>query len=164
MVDGGYDIMPLLVAQRSLHGVAALDHQLQLQKIKTGKIIKTSASTPTGSVNEQQPLDFTMSKFKTTTSSRHSALYRKFYKPDDSPPYNNINEEQGKLMILEIVSFLSYRSLFTLLLLILYLCFFHWFSFSATPHSHSVSSSLVLPLPLIFSAAHRTPAATINWS
>lgn len=156
--------MPLLVAQRSLHGVAALDHQLQLQKIKTGKIIKTSASTPTGSVNEQQPLDFTMSKFKTTTSSRHSALYRKFYKPDDSPPYNNINEEQGKLMILEIVSFLSYRFLFTLLLLIFYLRFFHSFLFSPTFTFLELFACTSLPLPLIFSAAHRTPAATINWS
>lgn len=67
--------MPLLVSQRSSsHGlVATADHQL-----RNGLI-------------EQQPLDFTMSKFK-TSSSRHS-LYRQFY-ASDSPPYEK-QEEQG---------------------------------------------------------------------
>ncbi|XP_059617789.1 uncharacterized protein LOC132262528 [Phlebotomus argentipes] len=54
--------MPLLVAQRSSHRVA-LDH----------------SSAPA----TDQPLDFTMSKFKTST--RHQ-LYRQYYGADDSPP------------------------------------------------------------------------------
>lgn len=64
--------MPLLVAQRnSTHVVASLDHS------------KTII---------EQPLDFTMSKYKTTT--RHP-LYRQFYSAEDSPPYDK-HEEQGK--------------------------------------------------------------------
>lgn len=67
--------MPLLVAQRSSHGVA-LDHN------------HSAASTT------DQPLDFTMSKFKTST--RHQ-LYRQFYRAEDSPPYDK-HEEQGMVM------------------------------------------------------------------
>lgn len=64
--------MPLLVAQRnSTHVVASLDHSKTIT---------------------EQPLDFTMSKYK--TSSRHS-LYRQFYRAEDSPPYDK-HEEQGK--------------------------------------------------------------------
>ncbi|KAJ6647803.1 hypothetical protein Bhyg_03026 [Pseudolycoriella hygida] len=63
--------MPLLVAQRSSHGVA-LDHN-------------HSATSTT-----EQPLDFTMSKFKTST--RHQ-LYRQFFRAEDSPPYNKHEEE-----------------------------------------------------------------------
>lgn len=65
--------MPLLVAQRSSHGVA-LDHN-------------HSATSTT-----DQPLDFTMSKFKTST--RHQ-LYRQFYRAEDSPPYDK-HEEEGE--------------------------------------------------------------------
>lgn len=68
--------MPLLVAQRAIHG-AALDHN------------HGAAVTP------DQPLDFTMSKFK--TSSRHQ-LYRQFYGVEDSPPYDKL-EEQGNAYI-----------------------------------------------------------------
>ncbi|XP_037025268.1 protein nubbin-like isoform X2 [Bradysia coprophila] len=64
-------IMPLLVAQRSSHGVA-LDHN------------HSAAGTT------DQPLDFTMSKFKTST--RHQ-LYRQFYRTEDSPPYDKHEEE-----------------------------------------------------------------------
>ncbi len=64
--------MPLLVAQRSSHGVA-LDRN------------HSAASTT------DQPLDFTMSKFKT---SRHQ-LYRQFYRAEDSPPYDK-HEEEGE--------------------------------------------------------------------
>jgi hypothetical protein len=64
--------MPLLFAQRSSHD-AALDHCSGI---------------------DQQPLDFTMSKFKTT--SRNS-FYRQFYgtAADNSPPYDN-KDEQGE--------------------------------------------------------------------
>lgn len=67
--------MPLLVAQRnSTHVVASLDHSKTIT---------------------EQPLDFTMSKYK--TSSRHP-LYRQFYRAEDSPPYDK-HEEQGKYII-----------------------------------------------------------------
>lgn len=69
--------MPLLVAQRASHGVV-LDH---------------SHSTTT---TIEQPLDFTMSKFKTT--ARHQ-LYRQFYGAEDSPPYDK-HEEQGMFVFL----------------------------------------------------------------
>lgn len=68
--------MPLLVAQRGSHGVA-LDRN-------------HSATSTT-----DQPLDFTMSKFKTST--RHQ-LYRQFYRAEDSPPYDK-NEEEGKICL-----------------------------------------------------------------
>lgn len=64
--------MPLLVAQRSSHRVA-LDH----------------SSAPA----TDQPLDFTMSKFKTST--RHQ-LYRQYYGADDSPPPYVKHEELGE--------------------------------------------------------------------
>lgn len=65
--------MPLLVAQRGTHGVV-LDHS-------------HNSTTTT-----DQPLDFTMSKFKTTP--RHQ-LYRQFYGGEDSPPYNKHDDHQG---------------------------------------------------------------------
>jgi len=77
-------IMPLLVAQRSSHGVA-LDHN-------------HSATSTT-----DQPLDFTMSKFKTST--RHQ-LYRQFYRAEDSPPYDK-HEEQGMIVLHLFLSFVK---------------------------------------------------------
>lgn len=67
--------MPLLVAQRGSHGVV-LDH------------------SHSGTTQTEQPLDFTMSKFKTST--RHQ-LYRQFYGAEESPPYDK-HEEQGKIL------------------------------------------------------------------
>lgn len=72
--------MPLLVAQRSTHGVVSLDRK----------------SSVVGATVVEQPLDFTMSKFKTT--SRHQ-LYNQFYGPEESPPYDR-QEEQGNNIFL----------------------------------------------------------------
>lgn len=71
--------MPLLVAQRSTHGAVVLDH---------------SHSATSAIVKSEQPLDFTMSKFK--SSARHQ-LYRQFYGAEDSPPYDK-HEEQGNYL------------------------------------------------------------------
>lgn len=75
------NIMPLLVAQRNTHGVVALDHH-------SHKNTNSSAVTKI-----EQPLDFTMSKFK-SSGTRHQ-LYRQFYGAEESPPYDK-NEETGK--------------------------------------------------------------------
>ena len=69
--------MPLLVAPRSTHGVVVLDHSA------TAAVAKAI----------DQPLDFTMSKFKSSATARHQ-LYRQFYGGEDSPPYDK-HEEQG---------------------------------------------------------------------
>lgn len=73
-------IMPLLVTQRNSHSGVVLDHHHH----STTKIIS------------EQPLDFTMSKFKTT--QRHP-LYRQFYGAEESPPYDK-QEEQGEIFFL----------------------------------------------------------------
>lgn len=75
--------MPLLVAQRNTsHGVVSLDH--------------SATSVGAGGVAiDQQPLDFTMSKYKTPTTARQQLMYRQFYGAEDSPPYDK-HEEQGE--------------------------------------------------------------------
>lgn len=62
------DSMPLLFAQRSTHGAVVLD-------------VHRHSVTSKNCKSEQQPLDFTMSKFKSST--RHQ-LYRQFYGAEDS--------------------------------------------------------------------------------
>lgn len=75
--------MPLLVAQRNTHqGVAVLDrcHSASSKKLLLD--------------HHQQPLDFTMSKFKPST--RHQ-LYRQLYSAEDSLQYDQrMNVDQGK--------------------------------------------------------------------
>ncbi|XP_021704007.1 protein nubbin isoform X2 [Aedes aegypti] len=103
--------MPLLVAQRSaVHGVA-LDHQsnqsfyqqyqpfeadirTSSERVQFTKIDQPSAQSqsPSNGVDCQPPQrvsEFTMSKFK--ASSRHP-LYRQYYGPDESPPYEKQEE------------------------------------------------------------------------
>lgn len=74
--------MPLLVAQRNTHGTVALDR---------------SHSTTTARI-DQQPLDFTMSKFKPST--RHQ-LYRQIYGTADSRQLDK-NEDSGNFFFLSI--------------------------------------------------------------
>lgn len=76
------DIMPLLVAQRNTHqGVAVLD---RCHRATSNKLL----------LEHQQPLDFTMSKYK--PSSRHQ-LYRQIYSAEDSLQYDQkLHEDQGK--------------------------------------------------------------------
>lgn len=100
--------MPLLVAQRNTHGVVALDHHHG----GSHKTATTAQTTLTKS--EQQPLDFTMSKFKSTSGTRHQ-LYRQFYGAEDSPPYDK-HEETGNLnYINEYVSKVSFLFRFKLI-------------------------------------------------
>lgn len=68
--------MPLLVAQRNTHGVVALDRSHSA----TNKI-------------DQQPLDFTMSKYR--PSNRHQ-LYRQIYGGADDALQFEKNEDQGE--------------------------------------------------------------------
>uniref|UniRef100_A0A182MCY8 Uncharacterized protein n=1 Tax=Anopheles culicifacies TaxID=139723 RepID=A0A182MCY8_9DIPT len=102
--------MPLLVAPRSSHGVALVDHhhhhhhQLHRQLHRAGSIVELQqtlqlqALEPNRIAPEQERIiakaaesavDFSMSKFK--ASSRHS-LYRQFYGGDESPPYEKPEE------------------------------------------------------------------------
>lgn len=77
------DIMPLLVAQRNTHqGVAVLD---RCHRATSNKLL----------LEHQQPLDFTMSKYKPT--SRHQ-LYRQIYSAEDSLQYDHHKalQDQGK--------------------------------------------------------------------
>lgn len=71
----GNEEMPLLIAQRNTHGVVALDRSHS----STNKI-------------DQQPLDFTMSKYRST--NRHQ-LYRQIYGTDDPLQFEK-NDDQGK--------------------------------------------------------------------
>uniref|UniRef100_A0A182VFH2 Uncharacterized protein n=3 Tax=Anopheles merus TaxID=30066 RepID=A0A182VFH2_ANOME len=97
--------MPLLVAPRSSHGVALVDHQplYRLQPPRSGSVELEHQSSPPpppppeGNGVAAPParaadsaVDFSMSKFK--ASSRHS-LYRQFYGGDESPPYEKPTEE-----------------------------------------------------------------------
>lgn len=83
------DIMPLLVAQRNTHqGVAVLD---RCHRATSNKRL----------LEHQQPLDFTMSKYK--PSSRHQ-LYRQIYSAEDSLQYDHkTHGDQGKIHTLEIL-------------------------------------------------------------
>lgn len=46
---------------------------------------------------ELEPLDFTMSKFKSSTPTKHP-LYRQYYGSNsDTPPNRDLKEEQGKV-------------------------------------------------------------------
>lgn len=130
--------MPLLVAQRSaVHGVA-LDHQsnqsfyqqyqpfeadirTSSERVQFTKIDQPSAQSqsPSNGVDCQPPQrvsEFTMSKFK--ASSRHP-LYRQYYGPDESPPYEK-QEEPGNCQQLSIRQLdkteLSKQGIFTRLL------------------------------------------------
>lgn len=78
------DIMPLLVAQRNTHqGVAVLD---RCHRATSNKLL----------LEHQQPLDFTMSKYKPT--SRHQ-LYRQIYSAEDSLQYDHkSHQNQGKTL------------------------------------------------------------------
>lgn len=80
------DIMPLLVAQRNTHqGVAVLD---RCHRATSNKRLLEHHH------HHQQPLDFTMSKYKPT--SRHQ-LYRQIYSAEDSLQYDHkSHEDQGK--------------------------------------------------------------------
>uniref|UniRef100_A0ABK8FSN5 POU domain protein n=1 Tax=Anopheles gambiae TaxID=7165 RepID=A0ABK8FSN5_ANOGA len=96
--------MPLLVAPRSSHGVALVDHQplYRLQPPRSGSVELEHQSSPPPPPPEgngvaapparaaDSAVDFSMSKFK--ASSRHS-LYRQFYGGDESPPYEKPTEE-----------------------------------------------------------------------
>lgn len=90
--------MPLLVAQRASHQGVDFNHHhsRHLHHHRTNQhhqLVSTGGSGGGVVVVDQQPLDFTMSKFK-TSSSRHQ-LYRQFYSSaEDSPPYDRL-EEQG---------------------------------------------------------------------
>ncbi|XP_031628043.1 protein nubbin-like isoform X2 [Contarinia nasturtii] len=71
--------MPLLVAQRNTHqGVAVLD---RCHRATSNKLL----------LEHQQPLDFTMSKYKPT--SRHQ-LYRQIYSAEDSLQYDQKMQDQ----------------------------------------------------------------------
>lgn len=75
--------MPLLVAQRNTHqAVAVLD---RCHSATSKKLL----------LEHQQPLDFTMSKYKPST--RHQ-LYRQIYSAEDSLQYDRRIklEDQGK--------------------------------------------------------------------
>lgn len=74
--------MPLLVAQRNTHqAVAVLD---RCHSATSKKLL----------LEHQQPLDFTMSKYKPTT--RHQ-LYRQIYSAEDSLQYDRkANNDQGE--------------------------------------------------------------------
>lgn len=76
--------MPLLVAQRNTHqGVAVLD---RCHRATSNKLL----------LEHQQPLDFTMSKYKPT--SRHQ-LYRQIYSAEDSLQYDHkSHQDQGKTL------------------------------------------------------------------
>uniref|UniRef100_A0A182S7K9 Uncharacterized protein n=1 Tax=Anopheles maculatus TaxID=74869 RepID=A0A182S7K9_9DIPT len=96
--------MPLLVARRSSHGVALVDHHhAQLHRRRRSPSAVQSAPAPyqttdalSATRSADSAVDFSMSKFK--ASSRHS-LYRQFYGGDESPPYEK-PEETGKLMLM----------------------------------------------------------------
>lgn len=77
--------MPLLVAQRNTHqGVVVLD------RCHSATSKKLFSEHP----HHQQPLDFTMSKFKPST--RHQ-LYRQIYSAEDSLQYDQkMSDDQGK--------------------------------------------------------------------
>uniref|UniRef100_A0A182RGE1 POU domain protein n=1 Tax=Anopheles funestus TaxID=62324 RepID=A0A182RGE1_ANOFN len=97
--------MPLLVAPRSSHGVALVDHHHhhhQLHRSGSFEVAQLYQPEPESNriVPEQQligakaadrAVDFSMSKFK--ASSRHS-LYRQFYGGDESPPYEKPEETE----------------------------------------------------------------------
>lgn len=70
--------MPLLVAQRNTHGVVALDR-----------------SHSANNKIDQQPLDFTMSKYR--PSNRHQ-LYRQIYGGADDALQYEKNEDQGEFL------------------------------------------------------------------
>lgn len=74
--------MPLLVAQRTTHqGVAVLD---RCHRATTTKKLL---------LEHQQPLDFTMSKYKPST---HHQLYRQIYSAEDSLQYDHkLHQDQG---------------------------------------------------------------------
>lgn len=81
----GTDIMPLLVAQRNIHqAVAVLD---RCHSASNKKLLLEHH-------HHQQPLDFTMSKYKPST--RHQ-LYRQLYSAEDSLQYDRkSNDDQGE--------------------------------------------------------------------
>ncbi|XP_053677620.1 mastermind-like domain-containing protein 1 [Anopheles nili] len=109
--------MPLLVAPRSSHGVALVDHQhhhhhqrhvghpgvfdLQQPQYQPPNHPKQCSTAVTHEAASHHQLvssrsadlavDFSMSKFK--ASSRHS-LYRQFYGGDESPPYEKPEESE----------------------------------------------------------------------
>ncbi|XP_053661595.1 uncharacterized protein LOC128710768 [Anopheles marshallii] len=99
--------MPLLVAPRSSHGVALVDHHhhLQYRQLhRSGSFETYQTHQPDPEPNRAVPepglivgkaadsaVDFSMSKFK--ASSRHS-LYRQFYGGDESPPYEKPEESE----------------------------------------------------------------------
>ncbi|XP_052893192.1 uncharacterized protein LOC128300966 [Anopheles moucheti] len=97
--------MPLLVAPRSSHGVALVDHQhhhLQYRQLHRSSGSENSVPEPNrvvapepkpfvGKAAAESAVDFSMSKFK--ASSRHS-LYRQFYGGDESPPYEKPEETE----------------------------------------------------------------------
>lgn len=84
----GVDIMPLLVAQRNTHQavVAVLD------RCHSGSSKKLLLDH-----HHQQPLDFTMSKYKPST--RHQ-LYRQLYSAEDSLQYDRSGDDQGECTLL----------------------------------------------------------------
>uniref|UniRef100_A0AAG5D8M5 POU domain protein n=1 Tax=Anopheles atroparvus TaxID=41427 RepID=A0AAG5D8M5_ANOAO len=96
--------MPLLVAPRSSHGVALVDHHLlQRQQQQPHQQQQHQSLHPLVSEDTLQQCRrvqesgesaaerFTMSKFK--ASSRHS-LYRQFYGGDESPPYEKPEDSE----------------------------------------------------------------------
>lgn len=89
------DIMPLLVAQRNTHqGVAVLD---RCHRANTNKLLLEHHH------HHQQPLDFTMSKYKPT--SRHQ-LYRQIYSAEDSLQYDHkSHEDPGECRLFFISAF-----------------------------------------------------------
>lgn len=99
--------MPLLVAQRNTHqGVAVLD---RCHRATSNKLL----------LEHQQPLDFTMSKYKPT--SRHQ-LYRQIYSAEDSLQYDHhkSHEDQGKtLFLVFIFHFFSLANIQLLMLLVM---------------------------------------------
>ncbi|XP_035908810.1 protein nubbin-like isoform X2 [Anopheles stephensi] len=92
--------MPLLVAPRSSHGVALVDHHRhhrQLHHRRSPSPVPNQTADQLGALSRSadRAVDFSMSKFK--ASSRHS-LYRQFYGGDESPPYEK-PEETGKVWL-----------------------------------------------------------------
>lgn len=46
---------------------------------------------------KEEPLDFTMSKFKSSTPMKHPLYYQYFGSNNDTSPNHDNNEEQGKV-------------------------------------------------------------------